>query len=173
VKSIVVAIALAAFAGCTNDSEQNDAVEQNAVAKPLTAVELASARTASRRSYEQFIKEPSKSIQAGLSSCQGEILQELKRQHLNAMIADRPDPTIADMKRDASDELKRLAHDPAFMGFDTVSESVNFCTFDEGSKVQRGSASCEFKDGKYARHSIGETTTLPSELDYVCDGYGL
>jgi hypothetical protein len=171
----LVAILFIALCGCGDDPDAAASYE-NITAKPLTAAELGVARAASQRSYEAFLKSPDEAIETQLGACKSAILDELKRDHLNAMLADKPGRNVVQMKRDASEALKRLTADPSSPGLDVFMESVNFCTFDRllnERLVQQGSAFCEFKDGKYIRHGIGSLAEVPKGLVYTCDGYGL
>jgi len=176
VKTVIALTALLVLCACSNDAEDSSFSQESVAQKPLTPAELEQSRAASRRSYEAFLKASETAIAAELSKCRSAILDELKQQHLNAMLSDKPNRTIADMKREAKDDLKRLAADPSSPGLDVVMESVNFCTFDRDlsdRRVQQGSGFCEFKDGKYSQHGIGATTEVPKGLVYTCDGYGL
>ena len=169
-------LATLALFGCGEDAPDSPSNNADAAEKPLSAAELQKARATSRASYEAFIKSSDAAIESELGKCRSAVLDDLKRDHLNAMLSDNPGRTVSKMKRDAKNELKRFESDPTAPGLDVVMESVNFCTFDRPFSerlVQQGSAFCEFKDGKYSQHGIGELTEVPKGLAYTCDGYGL
>lgn len=169
-------LAALALYGCGEDPQDPSSNNGDVAEKALTPAELQQARLTSRASYEAFVKSSDAAIESELGKCRSAILDEVKRNHLNAMLSDKPGRTIKNMKRDAKDELKRLEADPTSLGLDVVMESVNFCTFDRPFSerlVQQGSAFCEFKDGKYSQYGIGPLTEVPKGLAYTCDGYGL